>query len=163
MFSLMLSNWTTLRTPAVATTIKQPESQWLDLGDYQDGVGWLEVKEFSGATFTWTYQFSPTKDDVNFSAPAGASPFSFSISTTGVTVSRLLLGATTPNVVYNARYLRYQLSTAAATASDITFRCWVSANAGAHIKRKRERCTCGRVVVVTLGRCGCGRVLRSAP
>jgi len=160
MFSLMLSNWTTLKTPAVATTIKQPATQWLDLGDYEDGVGWLEIKELSGATFTWTYQFSPTNDDGYFSAAAPASPFSFSAAA-GVTVTRLMLGATSPNVVYNARYLRYQLSTSVATASDITFRCWISANMGVRAKRKKPRCVCGRVLHVAVGRCGCGRILRS--
>lgn len=166
MFSIMLSNWTTLRAPSTsATTIKQPESQWLDVADYEDLVGWLEVREFSngGGTLTWAYQLSPTKDDIYFAAAAPASPFAFAVSATGVTVSRLVLGATSPNVAYNARYLRYQLSISSAVAWDITFRCWISANVGARRKHSRPRCVCGRVLELSLGRCGCGRFLRSAP
>lgn len=158
MYSLMLSNWTTLRTPAAVTTIKQPVSQLLDLGEFEDVIGWLEVKEFSGATFTWSYQFSPTKDDAYFT---GTTASTFTVAATGVTVTKLVLGASA-NLVYNARYLRYQLSTSVATASDITFRCWVSANIGARAKHKKPRCVCGRTLDLTLGRCGCGRLLRSA-
>jgi hypothetical protein len=158
MQSLMLSNWTTLRTPSsVSTTIKQPESQWLDVGDYQDLIGWLEIKEYSptsGATLVFAYQLSPTKDDAYF---ASSTASSLNIAGTGVTIAKMLIGSTS----FNARWLRYQVSCSSSVAWDITFRAWISANVGSRRKKTHARCTCGRVLDQAAHRCGCGRSLRS--
>src|SRR5205823_4568019 len=104
----------------------------------------------------WAYQFAPTKDDGYF-----VNATSFSVSATGVLSPRKLLGSDVS--IAGARWLRYQVSISASTASDITFRCWISANVGARTKHKKSRCVCGRVLNVVFGRCGCGRLLRSTP
>ncbi len=121
MHSYVLQDWITIRGTSGAT-IAQGESGWLDLAPYQDVNFWLDVREFSGATPSITFQTAPIKEEALFvNMFATSTPLTLSPSNP---YRVLLFNATVPV----ARYVRWLL-TGPASAWDTTFRVLVAANA----------------------------------
>lgn len=120
MHSYVLQDWITIRGSGT-TPIPQGESSWLDLAPYQDVNFWLDVREFTGATPTITFQTAPIKEEVLFQPLFGAVTLTLSPSNP---YRCLLFNASVPV----ARYVRWLLTGPAGTW-DATFRVLVAANA----------------------------------
>jgi hypothetical protein len=112
MRGLLVQNWVTIRSAANVPTITQGADSWIDLGDVEDLVLFLDVREVSGGA-KMVYQTSPTKQETSFVNMLPA----FSIAT-GVRIDRVFADMA---AVPAARFIRWQFSTVAA---DVTFRLW---------------------------------------
>jgi hypothetical protein len=62
MHTFILQDWTTIRGSVTGATVIQQETEWLDLGPYQDVVFWVDVREASGNPVL-TLQTAPFKDE----------------------------------------------------------------------------------------------------
>jgi hypothetical protein len=113
-----LTEWRTIRGSSTIATITQGESEWLDLGEYDDAMFYLEVGEVSG-TVTLTYQTCPSKDDLSFQAMLP--PIAMA---TGARVDRVLGKYA---LVPVARYVRWQL-TGSGSPYDATFQILIGAS-----------------------------------
>lgn len=118
MHTFILQDWTTIQG-AASMTVTQHESEWLDLGPYQDVVFWVDVRN-AAASPTLTLQTSPTKDDSFFQAIVTGFPIAGSATPT--VVSAFMTAAPVPL----ARYVRWQLTSG--SAWNATFRIVVAAN-----------------------------------
>jgi hypothetical protein len=132
MHCLLLQDWLTLRIGNVSTitAINQDETDWLEMGAYQDLVAWLDVREVTtpGTPLYIDFQTAPVKDEAYFASLVN--------NAGGVTVST----ANTPTVVrmtkssaYTplSKWLRWRLNTntiGPSAIGDVTFRIWVAAN-----------------------------------
>jgi hypothetical protein len=130
MDGLLLQDWVTLRGINTAvipiTSITQGSENWLDIGDYEDLVFIIDVREFtnpSSPDVMLVYETSPTVQESSFRAMVNA--FTPSL---GRRVDRVFA---TYAGVPPARYVRWKLTSTAlsATTYDITFRVLVSAYA----------------------------------
>ncbi len=107
--------------PAPVTTIPQGASSWLDIGDFEDLVFTLDVREWT-ATTKLVYETAPTKQDASFVAMLPA----FVVSV-GQRVDRVY---TNMSAVPPARYVRWRMTCAPNSGSfDLTFRIWLAAYA----------------------------------
>jgi len=121
MRSFVLQDWITIRG-ASATPINQGESEWLDMGPYQDVSFYVDVREYSGSTVpTLQFQTAPIKDEVLFQPM-----LSPAISVNSVTNPNRVPITTTAVPV--AQWVRWQLVGPASTW-DVTFRVLVAADA----------------------------------
>jgi hypothetical protein len=100
--------------------VTQGAGGWIDLGDLEDVVFYLHVRELSGGA-SMTYQTSPTKQEASFMALAPR----FTLQT-GVRVDRALFGFAQ---VPPARFVRWQLSGSPGTGWDVTFQLWIAGRA----------------------------------
>lgn len=120
MIVLPLQDYLTVREDQTATAVTQSESDWLDLGGYQDLVAFLEVKEVSGGTVQINYQTAPTKDDLLFVNMAGAVTL-----VAGLSVTKMLkASALTPL----GRFARWKLTATPTGVWSAYFRVWLAAN-----------------------------------
>jgi hypothetical protein len=130
MDGLLLQDWVTLRGLNTAGTpipvITQGSDGWLDIGDYEDLVFTLDVREItnpSSPNVMLVYETSPTVQDTSFRAMVNAfTPVA------GQRIDRVLA---TYAGVPAARYVRWKLTSTVQSAStyDITFRVLVAAYA----------------------------------
>jgi hypothetical protein len=115
-----LTDWVTIRGLTTLTaTITQGEPAWIDVGEHEDAVFYLQVQEVTG-TVTLTYQTSPSKDDVSFQPL-----FPGFAMVTGTRAPDRVLGKY--SLVPIARYVRWQLIGGGTSPYDATFRIWVGA------------------------------------
>ena len=130
MRGFLLQDWTTLRgfsgNPAgggpVVTSIPQGAASWLDIGDYEDLVFTLDVREWTNSAATLVYETSPTRQDSSFVAMRPA----FAVSV-GQRVDAIW---TSTSAVPPARYVRWRIScTTVSMQYDLTFRIWLAAYA----------------------------------
>jgi hypothetical protein len=119
MRNLCLTEWRTVSGDngdgVLAPTITQAESAWLDVGDSQDVVFFLEVKE--ATTSSLSYQTCPSKEDAAFQSLFPA----FTL----VAGTRVDLVLATYAFIPVARYVRWQLS--GTSHYDATFRIHIAA------------------------------------
>jgi len=122
---ILLSDWVTVRGTYAAlayvgavATVTQGETSWADVGDYEDLVIYLDVKEVTG-TVTLQLQTSPSRDDVSFLAMVP--PVAL---TTG---TRVMLALAKYAFVPVSRYVRWQL-VGLGTPYDATFRVFIGAS-----------------------------------
>jgi hypothetical protein len=123
MDAFVLQDWITIRG-AASTTVTQGESEWLDLGPYEDVVFWLQVTEVTGSP-TLLYQTSPSKDESFFAAQtSGMSGAGIGLSASASTVVTPALAWSAPFPL--ARYVRWQIQPSS-SAYDVTMRILVAA------------------------------------
>ena len=111
----LLQDWVTIRSGTNVNAITQGADAWVDLGDAEDLVIFLDVREVSGSPKI-TFQTSPTKQDASFVAMMPAATLA-----TGVTLVRVFANMA---AVPAARYVRWYLSSTIST--DVTFRVWLA-------------------------------------
>ena len=105
-----LSPWRSY-SGAGGQTVAQSQREWVDAGDYADGMFWIDVKSISNASLS--IETAPSDEDSYFE------PLDAAITTAGthLLVSRFA-DATTPIM----RYVRWKIT--GASAWSITFRCY---------------------------------------
>ena len=124
MIGTLLQDWVTIRGDSGAgsprvTSIAQSAESWLDLGDFEDLVFFLDVREFTNASLKLGYETSPIKQDGSFLPMVG--PF---LIAAGQRVDRAFSSMC---AVPPARYVRWRLSGPSASGVfDVTFRVWVA-------------------------------------
>ncbi len=129
MYTFLLQDWITMRAMSAITVINQNEAGWLDLSGFQDFVAWADVKGITSGGGTGapvlTYQTSPSKDDTLFTIPAEGGAGLLGVNITPV------IQSSSSTVTPLARWLRWQMQNTGQTSTwDMTFRIFVSANAG---------------------------------
>jgi hypothetical protein len=137
MFSYVLQDFTTIRGNSTTQTITQSESEWLNLGPFQDVSIWLDIREVfitSGNTnVQFNLQTAPIKDEFLF-VNMETSPFQATVALTApkvrvITLDQLALSSSPINVPLG-KFVRWQLVASGATGVwDATFRIVVCANA----------------------------------
>jgi hypothetical protein len=91
----------------------------VDVGDHDDAVFYLDVREVAGTSPQLILQTSPNKDESNFQTLGAVINV-----VTGTQIIRILAKYSVPPI---ARYVRWQFSTQPArTLHDITFRLWAA-------------------------------------
>jgi hypothetical protein len=120
--AILAQDWVTARGSAAGTTVTQQESEYVDLGPYQDAVAFIEVSDVSGSP-NLEFQTSPTRDDNLFKQIDGAVSF---VPSVAVTTKVMRYSAVS---VPLARFFRWKVTTAAGAWS-LTFRIWLSPNLG---------------------------------
>jgi hypothetical protein len=105
MRGVCLTEWRTVDgynpiTEAAVPAFSQAESGWVDVGDCEDVIIFLEVKEATGSSLV--YQTCPTKDDASFQPLFPA----FTL-VPGTRIDRVLASYAFVPV---ARYVRWQIS-----------------------------------------------------
>jgi hypothetical protein len=125
MRGFLLQDWTTMSGfsgssgPPVVTSIPQGAASWLDIGDYEDLVFTLDVREATNANTQLVYETSPTKQDASFVAMLPA----FSVAM-GQRVDRVY---TNMSAVPPARFVRWRITCIESGNYDLTFRIWLAA------------------------------------
>ena len=119
MDGLLLQDWVTIRSDGnVSPSVTQGADSWFDLGNDEDVVFYLDVREVSVVgPVRMAYQTSPTKVESSFLTMLPA----FTLAP-GVRVDR---GFFATAGVPLARYMRWQLTGPAGTW-DATFRIWLA-------------------------------------
>jgi hypothetical protein len=116
---LHLTDWITIRgsfaSNAGIATVTQGEPYWLDVSEYDDLVGYVEVREVTG-TVTLNFQTAPSKDEVTFQS-VGSLVVTTALVQTGAVLSKY---ATIPI----ARYFRWQ-AVGVGAPYDATFRIFL--------------------------------------
>lgn len=106
------------------TSISQSAHRYLDIGEHEDLVFYLDVRNFAATTGTLTmaYETAPTQEDQGF-LPMVAP---FALTGPGVRTDRAFFSSA---AVPPARFVRWRLFVTGATggAWDATFRVWVAA------------------------------------
>jgi len=120
---LCLTDWVTLRANSSSViTITQGEEAWLDVGDYEDAIFYLDVREVTAAnTVNLYYQTSPSKEDASF-----VNIYSIALTPTATTQTTQRVLAKY-SAVPIARYVRWQIAGLAGTGTfDATLRIHVA-------------------------------------
>lgn len=115
MKGLCVQDWVTIRSGSNVPLVTQGADSWIDLGDVEDIVFFLDVREVTG-TATMAYQTSPTRQEKNFVSMRPA----FTIGT-GLTITRMFANVA---AIPAARFIRWQLGVGA--GQDVTFRLWAA-------------------------------------
>lgn len=126
MDGMLLQDWVTIRGDSgtagggpKVTSIAQSAEGWIDLGDVEDLVFFLDVREFTNASLKLGYETSPIKQDGSFLPMVG--PFLVAV---GQRVDRAF---STTCAVPPARFIRWRLSgPSMSNVFDVTFRIWVA-------------------------------------
>lgn len=127
MLGLVFQDWVTLQGQGNASsdsTIIQSEPAWLDLGDFRDGIAWLDVRQWNAdIALQLTYQTAPTKDEALFGPVVP--PVQMVV---GLTVTQMLSNVTLMTPL--SRYLRWMLAPAGHTVTSwqATFRILIALN-----------------------------------
>ena len=124
MHSFILQDWTSIRGGTSVSTITQQETEWLDLGPYQDIVAWVDVKEtmnngVAGGSPTLLIQTSPILEDAFFQSM-------LTVTMTAAAAPAVLPAMMSSATLPLARYLRWQI--VGTPAWDATFRIAIAAN-----------------------------------
>jgi hypothetical protein len=127
MDAFVLQDWVTIRGPE-NVTVTQSESEWLDLGPYEDVIFWLQLSEVT-STPTLLYQTSPNKDEAFFAAQTGGMTgagigLGSLLPTTTVVVTQVFAWSATFPL---ARYVRWQIIPPSSASFDVTMRILVAA------------------------------------
>jgi len=135
MHAFVLQDWITIRgngTATVGTTVVQDQTDWLDLGPYQDLFFWVACSEVTGTTVSLYFETSPTDDEALFqSLFGGVVPSSevAAISTMTASPSPTIVKVPMLSAVIPlARYLRWKLIGPTGATWDVTMRILVAAN-----------------------------------
>jgi len=118
MRSFILQDWNTIR--GAVTTITQQETDWVDLGPFQDVTFWTDVREVTG-TVTLLLQTAPSLDDSLFTAMITGT--TLAAAGAAIVQAVFMVSAAVPV----ARYVRWQL--AGVPTWDATLRILGAANA----------------------------------
>jgi hypothetical protein len=122
--TLLLQNWITANTTTVGVGAPVPipttqsSDSWLDLGEYEDIVVYLDVRQVTG-TVNMTYATAPSRQEQSFMAVVPA----FAMAT-GLRVDKILASYA---FVPPARFFRWSISCPATGTGGATFRIWVVA------------------------------------
>lgn len=117
MKTCLLQDWITVNA-ADNQVIAQSAHQYVDLGQFEDLVFYLDVRKFESGPILG-YETSPTKQDSSF-LPMIAP---IAITTVGVRVDRAMFSTA---AVPPARYVRWKITTGGGTWA-MTFRIWMTA------------------------------------
>ena len=122
MDAVLLQELLTINAGDGVTSITQSAHQYLDIGQNEDLVFYLDVRDFLGTPLTISFETSPTPQDSSFLAMIAPT----SIVAKGLTVSR---AAFSTAAVPPARYVRWRLQGPGAGAGgwNMTFRVWLAA------------------------------------
>jgi hypothetical protein len=114
---MLFQDWITLRTQ-VAQTFTQSHSSYFDLGDVDDIVLYLDVREQAGSgTMSLSYQTAPSADDASFVTMVP----SFALTPAGAPRVDRVLSAYA--AVPLSRFLRWTVAaTVTSGVVDVTFR-----------------------------------------
>lgn len=122
----LLQDWVTIRGtnagggPPWITSVAQGADEWLDIGDYEDFVFFLDVREITNSNTKVVYETSPTKLEQDFVPLVEA--FTPAL---GTTVNRVF---STYSAAPPARFVRWRLTCTQSSGNwDLTFRAWVAA------------------------------------
>ena len=127
MRGFLLQDWITVRAyaggsgPTVVPAVAQGADSWVDIGDFEDLVFTLDVREVSSTSFSLAYETSPTRADAAFKAMLPAFR-----PTVGQRVDRVFSSVAG---VPPARFVRWKISCSTAGTYDLTFRIWLAAYA----------------------------------
>jgi hypothetical protein len=116
----VLQDWTTVRAYGSSGqnvgAVTQTATSYLDLGDYDDIVFFVDVRELTQSV-SLQFQTSPSRDDASFQAIAPA----ITLAVSATPVATRILAAYSP--IPLARFVRWTLTNlSAAGAWDATFR-----------------------------------------
>ena len=111
----ILQDWVTIRGGSNVPSVTQGADAWADMGDCEDAVFFVDVREVTGSP-KLAYQTSPTTQEGSFLAMMPA----FVLSP-GVTQTRVFANMAG---IPLARYVRWQLSSI--LSADVTFRIWMA-------------------------------------
>lgn len=123
----LLQDWTTVRGDSgtvgpLVSAIAQGAASWLDIGDYEDLVFTLDVRESVNTALKLVYDTSPIKSETSFVAMLPA----FALAA-GQRVDRVY---TSMAAVPPARFVRWRMVCQNPSgAYDATFRIWIAAYA----------------------------------
>ena len=118
MDALLLQDWVTIDANAQIASVIQSADCWMDVGDAEDLVFFLDVKEVANAPIM-NYETSAVAEDSSFLTIIA--PFTLG---TGLRVDPALLAyAMTPA----AQYVRWHITSSNVSASwNVTFRVWLA-------------------------------------
>lgn len=117
MKTCLLQDWVTVNA-ADGQTVPQSAHQYIDLGQFEDLVFYLDVRQFENAPIL-SYETAPSRQDSSF-LPMIAP---IAISAVGVRVDRAMFSTA---AVPPARYVRWKITTVGGTWN-MTFRIWMTA------------------------------------
>ena len=120
MDAALLQDLLTINAADGVTSITQSAHQYLDIGQNEDLVFYLDVRDFFGTPLTVSFETSPTPQDSSFLAMIAPT----SIAANGLTVSR---AAFSTAAVPPARYVRWRLQGPGVGGWNMTFRVWLAA------------------------------------
>lgn len=120
MEAALLQELLTINAADGVTSITQSAHQYLDIGQNEDLVFYLDVRNFSGTPLTIAAETSPTPQDSSFLAMVAP----VSITATGLTVVRAAFATA---AVPPARYVRWRASGPGAGGWNVSFRIWLAA------------------------------------
>ncbi len=116
MKGVILADWMTVRgNSSLSPTITQGEACWMDAGDHEDAVFYLEVKEVTG-TLTFSYETATVPEANTF-----ITLVAFTL-VTGTRTDLVLASYASPPIL---RYLRWKLQ-GSSNPFDATFRVHVA-------------------------------------
>jgi hypothetical protein len=135
MHSFVLQDFVTIRGSSTTLTISQSESEWAELGPFEDIVAWIDVREVTlsgAASIAINLQTAPLKDEFLF-VTMESSPLTVTGALTTPSVRKMLLSQATGGSgapVPLGKFFRWQLlATGATTTWDVMFRIVCCANA----------------------------------
>lgn len=117
MDTLLIQDWTTLQSNG-KFNVTQGAHTWVDMGNYEDLVLYVDIKEQSGPAATLALQSAPVAQDSAFVPLASIA--------LGVGITAIPLAAAY-SALPMARFLRWQFITNGSTTT--TFRIWAAAYA----------------------------------
>lgn len=120
MESALVQELLTLTAGDGVTSLIQSAHQYLDIGQNEDLVFYLDVRNVTGSGVTIAYETSPTPQDSSFLAMIAP----VAITAAGLTVSR---AAFSTAAVPPARYVRWRAQGPGSGGWNITFRLWLAA------------------------------------
>lgn len=120
MEAALLQELLTINAADGVTSITQSAHQYLDIGQNEDLVFYLDVRNFYGTPLTIAFETSPTPQDSSFLAMIAPT----SIVANGLTVSR---AAFSTAAVPPARYVRWRVSGPSTGGWNVSFRIWLAA------------------------------------
>jgi hypothetical protein len=115
MDSLLVQEYVTIRGTQ-STPVIQPRYGWLDLGDYEDVILYLDVREVT-PTPSITFETAPAAIDSAFAQLVAPIALSVGVTTVSLFASR---GGISP-----ARFIRWH-ATGSTGTWDATFRIWAA-------------------------------------
>lgn len=120
MDAALLQELLTINAADGVTSITQSAHQYLDIGQNEDLVFYVDVRDFFGTPVTIATETSPTPQDSSFMAMVAP----VSITATGLTVVRAAFATA---AVPPARYVRWRASGPGTGGWNVSFRIWLAA------------------------------------
>ncbi len=125
-----MQDWITIKGQSTTTSVTQSDSDYLDLGPFQDATLWVDIREATsgGGAFNLNFEHAPIRDEALFSAQGGL--FATVVACNpGVSFTPIVLDNLRVAQQPIARWMRWRITNnGASSAWSVTFRVLVAAH-----------------------------------